>query len=92
MTTNPLGLGMVRVRIPEQQLPENANVSIQKKKTNQLTKSKDWCWKKATKHSSLVSFFSASVFRREKFDLNEKTGMPPEMPSKKFVKLLNPEF
>jgi hypothetical protein len=29
---------------------------------------------------------------REKFDLNEKTGMPPEMPSKKFVKLLNPEF
>ena len=41
MTTNPLGLGMVRVRIPEQQLPENANVSVQKKKTNQLTKSKD---------------------------------------------------
>ena len=69
MTTNPLGLGMVRVRIPEQQLPENANVSLQKKKNHQMTES-----------------------RREKFDLNEKTGMPPEMPSKKFVKLLNPEF
>ena len=41
MTTNPLGLGMVRVRIPEQQLPENANIFIQKKKINQMTKSKD---------------------------------------------------
>ena len=69
-TTNPLGLGMVRVRIPEQQLPENANVSIQKKKTNQMTKSKDWFWKKKTKHSSLVSFFSASVFIIMNFLLN----------------------
>ena len=31
MTTNPLGLGMVRVRIPELQLPENSNVPLQKK-------------------------------------------------------------
>ena len=35
---------------------------------------------------------SKKFFNLEKFDLNEKTGMPPKMPSKKFVKLLNPEF
>ena len=34
MTTKPLCLGMVRVRIPEQQLPENANVFAKKKENS----------------------------------------------------------